>query len=96
MAETGPEQLSKHKRRRARREAYFQMIDAETAHERHFMGRVVHTLNTDGIDTAPDGRPIKANWWAYIDSRDKRDRNAALACHYLVDRAITSIRPART
>ena len=88
--------LSKHAKRRLRRSKYAQMIDAELSQERHFVGRIIDTINRKGIDIGPDGKPIKADWWKYMSSRNTQNRNASLACLYLMNRAITSLRPDST
>ena len=86
--------LSKHAKRRLRREQYYCMLDGQLIHERHFMGRVVDVLNHKGIDCAHDGHLIKANWWNYMATRESGRRVNAFACLYLLDRTFRNIRPA--
>lgn len=84
--------MSKHSERRARRGAYHSMLDAELDMERPFVDRVIRTLNDEGVDVAPDGNPIRADFWRYIASRQKTDVNTARAGLSLVERAINSVR----
>lgn len=87
--------MSKHSERRARREAYHSMLDAEIDQERPFVDRVVGTLNNDGLDVAHDGNPIRADFWRYIESRRKMEINTARAGLSLVEKAINSVRVRR-
>jgi hypothetical protein len=84
--------MSKHKQRRARRAEYYRMLDAELDQEQPFVNRVLGTLNRDGIDTGPDGRPIKADFWRYMKSRRQTAVQTARAGLCLMERAINSIR----
>jgi hypothetical protein len=84
---------SKHARRRERRELYYEMIDSELPLERAFSGRVIDTINHSGLDIAPDGRPIKSNWWHYMQTRDGRRSANAHACLYLLEKTYRSTRP---
>ena len=88
--------VSKHKKRRDRRFKYYEMLDRELSSERYFQGRVVETINRKGLDIAPDGRPIKADWWDYMKSRDRSRINNAYACLYLMELVIRSLRPEGT
>lgn len=85
--------LSKHAKRRLRREKYYAMLDGELTHERHFMGRVIDVLNHKGIDYAHDGHFIKVNWWDYMATRESSRRVNAFACLYLLNRTFQTIRP---
>lgn len=71
--------MSKHSERRARRAAYHRMLDAELSQERRFVDRAIRTLNDDGVDVAPDGNPMRADFTA----------RPGLS---LVERAINSVR----
>ena len=84
--------MSKHKRRRARREEYYQMLDQEVILEKGFINRVIGTLNHKGLDIAHDGNPIKADFWRFIRSRKKAAINTARAGENLVERAIGAVR----
>ena len=84
--------MSKHKQRRERRAEYHRMLDAELDQEKPFVNRVLNTMNRDGLDTAPDGRPIKADFWRYIRSRMQSAIHTARAGLCLMERAINSIR----
>ncbi len=84
--------MSKNSERKARRAAYHDMLDAELAQEQQFIGRVVRAMNRNGSDIGPDGRPIRADYWRYIASRQKTDINAARAGLDLVERAVNSVR----
>lgn len=91
--------MSKHKRRRERRERYYRMLDGALASdgpaERRFVGRVHGTLNREGLDIAHDGRPIKADLRRYVRSRRRSDVHAADACERLMERAVDEIHPRR-
>ena len=84
--------MSKHKQRRERREEYHRMLDAELAQEKIFINRVVRTLNDDGRDYAPDGQPIKSDFWRYMASRRLSAVQNSRAALSLVERAVNSIR----
>jgi len=83
--------MSKHAQRRARRAKHLEMLRAELSDERAFTQRVVATLNSRGLDWAPDGRPIKADFFGAIKVWEKTDKPASLACLDLVERAIAQI-----
>ena len=86
--------MSKHKDRRQRRERYHQMLDAELGSdgaERQFVNRVLSTMDHDGVDFAPDGRPIKADFWRYVASREGFNVHTALAGEHLIERSISMI-----
>ncbi len=95
--------LSKNKRRRLRRENYYCSLDASLEDEGRFVRRVIATLDHQGLDIAPDGRPIKANFWGFIRQRmeaSERSRNeqtqrdlanSSLACLDLVERAVNTL-----
>ena len=92
--------MSKHKRRKKRRERYYRMLDGALASdgpaERRFIGRIIGTLNDGGIDrTAHDGNPIKADFWRYIESRRRSDAHAADACERLMETAVDELHPRR-
>ena len=87
------EKESKHKRRRQRREQYYEMLDDELSVERHFKGRVIDALNHEGLDIGPDGKPIRSDWWGYMKSRDRRRINNSRACLYLLQQSFRGIRP---
>ena len=84
---------SKHKRRKDRRELYYTMIDDALPRERSFAGRIVDTVNRDGLDIAHDGRPIKSFWRHYLKTRDFGRNTNARACLYLLDKTFRSVRP---
>ena len=84
---------SKHKKRRDRRELYYDMIDASLPEERHFAGRIIDTVNRGGLDIAHDGRPIKSFWRHYLKTRDLGRNTNARACLYLLENTYRSIRP---
>jgi hypothetical protein len=84
---------SKHKRRKDRREKYYEMIDRSLPEERHFAGRIIDTVNRDGMDIALDGRPIKSYWRHYMKTRRKYQKVNTLACLYLLDKTYRAIRP---
>lgn len=82
----------KHKQRRSRRAKYNRMLDGELEQEKAFQDRVVRSIDNNGMDVAHDGRPIKANFWGYMESRRTR-KHAARACLHHVEQAIRSIQP---
>ena len=96
-------QLSKNKRRRLRREQYYRCLEASLDQERHFVRRVIDTIDHRGLDIAPDGRPIKAGFWDFIKLRqaeaeqpgDEQHRrklmNSSRACLDLVERAVQAV-----
>jgi hypothetical protein len=84
--------MSKHSQRRARRAEYHSMLDVELDQERPFVRRVLRTLDSSGEDIAPDGRPIRADFWRYIESRRKAEIHTARAGLCLVEKAISLIR----
>ncbi len=83
--------MSKHAHRRARRAKHLEMLRAELSDERAFTQRVVASLNNRGLDWAPDGRPIKADFFGAIQVWEKSDKPASLACLDLVERAVAQI-----
>lgn len=83
--------MSKHKHRRERRAKYNQMLRAELDHERHFTRRVIETINRDGLDVAPDGRPIKADFFGAIQEWEKTDQQSSRACLSLVEKAVHQV-----
>lgn len=83
----------KHHARRCRRENYHGMLDAELEAEHVFQRRVIRAIDRGGLDIAPDGRPIKADYWRYMQDRDGDPGQAAQACLYHVERAVGSLRP---
>jgi hypothetical protein len=88
-----PSKPSKHKRRRERRELYYQMIDRSLPEERHFAGRIIDTVNRGGLDIAHDGRPIKSFWRHYLKTRDLGRNANARACLYLLEKTYRAVRP---
>lgn len=85
--------MGKHRQRRERRERYHEMLDAELNQEKPFVNRVLGTLNRGGQDFGPDGRPIKADFWRYIESRRKQKTiHTSLAALSLIERAINTVR----
>ncbi len=91
--DTKNQKPSNHKKRRDRRAAYYDMIDRELPLERSFSGRIIDTVNHDGMDIAHDGRPIKCFWRHYLKTRDFGRNANARACLYLLDRTFRSVRP---
>lgn len=89
--------MCKHQKRRVRREQYYRMLDQQLAEERAFVKRVVYTMDHNGYDRAHDGRPIKANFFRYLQDRQRKDRPASLACLDLLERAVkqVAIKPVR-
>ncbi|MEI7899678.1 MAG: hypothetical protein WCK89_05465 [bacterium] len=87
--------MSKHTERRERRERYHRMLDAELDAEKPFIHRVVDSINSGGIDFAPDGRAIRADFWRYIRSRQQSAPHKALAGLSLVERAVGSLKVRR-
>jgi len=97
------EPLSKNKRRRLRREDYFRSLEGSLEEEGRFVGRVISTMDHQGLDIAPDGRPIKAGFWAFIQRREAEAKRArkeperrkltasSLACLDLVERAMQAV-----
>ncbi|MFA7158758.1 MAG: hypothetical protein WC299_05595 [Kiritimatiellia bacterium] len=86
--------MSKHKRRRERRQKYYQMLAAELAMDKGdkmFINRVISTLNHRGLDYAPDGHPIKSDFWGFVESRRQSDIQTARAGSFLVEKAIGQI-----
>lgn len=69
------------------------MIDRELPNERHFSGRIIDTVNHNGMDIGPDGKPIKCFWQHYIKSRRSRQRINSLACIYLLEKTFGALRP---
>jgi hypothetical protein len=85
-------QISKHAKKRARLQAYFRTLDGEVELPA-FKERIFRSLNNHGRDIAPDGHPIKADFWRYIRSRKRSaPQNALAASKHMAD-AIASIRP---
>ena len=83
--------MSKNARRKARRAAYYEMLDKELdVNDRSFRVRVIRTMDHGGMDVAPDGRPIPADFWRYRDSR-RQDPNRVRAIEYSVAGAVRSI-----
>ena len=89
--------MSKHQKRRERRQKYFAMLDAELPNELAFVERVINTLDDQGLDCGSDGETIKADFHRYIKQRKKTDPTASLACLDLLERAKRkiSIKPIR-
>jgi hypothetical protein len=97
------EPLSKNKRRRLRREEYFHSLEGSLEEEGRFVGRVIAAMDHRGLDIAPDGRPIKAGFWAFIERREEEAKRArkeperrklaasSLACLDLVQRAVQAV-----
>lgn len=83
--------MSKHKQRRERRAKYREMLHAELDDERSFIRRVIRTINRDGFDVAPDGRPIKADFFSAIQEWEKTDQQSSKACLSLVENAVHQI-----
>lgn len=96
-------QLSKNKRRHLRREQYYRCLEASLDQERHFVRRVIDTIDHRGLDIAPDGRPIKAGFWGFIqrhqakaersgdELKRRRFMNSSRACLDLVERAVRAV-----
>jgi hypothetical protein len=85
--------MAKHKDRRERRAQYHRTLDAAVEDEQHFRSRVIHSLEHNGLDIAQDGRPIRADFWRYIESRLAAAPQNALAAVSLVERAVHSVQP---
>lgn len=83
--------MSKHKHRRERRAKYHEMLRAELNDERQFARRVIRTINHGGFDVAPDGRPIKADFFGTIKAWKKTDQHSSNACLSLVEKAVHQI-----
>jgi len=84
--------MSKHRARKDRRTAYHQMLNSEVnTSDRSFRKRVICIMDRDGLDTAPDGRPIKAGLWAYRASQ-RHDPARYLAVGELIMQATDSCR----
>jgi DNA-binding winged helix-turn-helix (wHTH) protein len=83
--------MSKHAQRRARRAKHLEMLRSELSDERAFTKRVIATINNRGLDWAPDGRPIKADFFGAIHAWKQADEPASLACLDLVERAVAQI-----
>lgn len=63
------------------------MIDAVLANEPAFVSRVINTLDNKGLDHAPDGVKIKADFHRYIAERRRTDPTASRACLDFLERA---------
>ena len=89
--------MSKHSQRRERRLKYREMLQAGLNDERRFTRRIISTLDHGGFDVAPDGRPIKTDFFRTIQEWDKTDPQSSKACLSLVEKAIRQIQvaPAR-
>jgi hypothetical protein len=97
------EHISKNKRRRLRREAYYRCLEGSLDEEGRFVRRVIGAMDHRGLDIAPDGRPIKAGFWAFIQrranealrTRKEQERRkltgSSLACLDLVQRAVHAV-----
>ena len=85
----------KHRDRKRRVENYHDMLDAELSDEKVFQGRVIRTIDTGGVDIAPDGREIRADFWRYMRSRSKTRSINARAGQYHMERAVGSLHPSR-
>jgi len=83
--------MSKHKQRRERRAAYWMALFSELSDEWPIIHRVIRSLNCNGFDIAPDGRPIKADFYAAIKSWEKSDEPSSKACLDLVQRAVRQL-----
>lgn len=83
--------MSKHKARRERRERYFDYLKVELSDPKRFKQRVISTIDQGGMDTAPDGRPIKANFWGFIKAQEKADQPTSLACLDLMEQSVKQI-----
>ncbi|HEV2842603.1 MAG TPA: hypothetical protein VGW39_14870 [Chthoniobacterales bacterium] len=79
--------MTKHKQRRERRAKYFAMLDGMLANEPAFVQRVIDTLDYQGLDYAPDGKPIRADFYRYMKDRAKTDGTATLAVLDFLERA---------
>ena len=97
------EHISKNKKRRLRREAYYRCLEGSLDEEGGFVRRVIGAMDHRGLDIASDGRPIKAGFWAFIQRRAKEAKRArkeqerrkltgsSLACLDLVQRAVHAV-----
>lgn len=95
--------ISKNKRRRERREAYFRYLETALDDEWQFIRRVIATLDHRGLDIAPDGRPIKGGFWEFIRRRraqglrqkqgeaQRRLLGSSQACLDMVERAVGAV-----
>ncbi len=95
--------ISKNKRRRLRREAYYKCLEGSLDEEDRFVSRVIAAMDHRGLDIAPDGRPIRAGFWAFIQRRASEAERArkqqerrkltgsSLACLDLVQRAVHTV-----
>jgi hypothetical protein len=94
---------SKNQRRRLRREAYYRCLEGALDEEGRFVRRVISAMDHRGLDIAPDGRPIKAGFWAFIRRRQEQARRvrktperrklaaSSLACLDLMERAVHAV-----
>jgi hypothetical protein len=87
--------MSKHKKRRERRKKYHQMLAGELEQERVFVQRVIRSVDHGGMDIGPDGRPIKVDWWRFLEEQKSQNFHNGLAAQDLVERAVLSIQVRR-
>ncbi|MDA1275502.1 MAG: hypothetical protein O2960_15895 [Verrucomicrobia bacterium] len=80
--------MSKHKRRKERQAEYREMLRAAMDDEPGFRRRIFRTLDHGGLDTAPDGRPIKADFFGAIRDWEKKDPHTSRACLSLVEQVV--------
>jgi hypothetical protein len=83
--------MSKHKQRRERRSKYRERLRTELADERAIIRRVIRSMNHNGLDVAPDGRPIKADFFGAIREWEKTDQQSSRACLSLVEKAVRQV-----
>ena len=84
--------MSKHRLRRERRSKYYAYIDTQLSNENAFVARIIATLDHGGFDNSTlDGKTIRPHFRRYIESRQKANPTAALACVDLLERAIRKI-----
>jgi hypothetical protein len=83
--------MSKHKQRQERRDKYRERLRTELADERAIIRRVIRSLNHNGLDIAPDGQPIKADFFGTIREWGKTDQQASRACLSLVEKAVSQV-----
>ena len=91
LFEKNAKPMSKHQQRRERRAKYRDRLRTELDDERAIVRRVIRSLNHDGLDIAPDGQPIKADFFGAIREWEKTDRQSSRACLSLVEKAVHQV-----
>ncbi len=85
--------MAKHRQRRERRHGrwikWCEMVRRELSDEAAFVERFQAVLfSRNALDFGPDGKPIKADFFAAIKEWEKTDPQSARACLNLIEKVI--------